>query len=104
MIPTSLIYALPFSLILLPAQIYRAHPMEQEKGKTEKNLTSMSVNLQLSYSHEKSKIIPVTNSEGITKPVSKNLLLPPEKFTEAPLQMEEWMKSPKSWNNNYYYK
>jgi hypothetical protein len=64
-----------------------------------KSFTSMNVNIHLGSSHQKINSFSEVNKK--TNIPGKIILeLPPVAFTEAPLQMEDWMKNAKNWNTN----
>jgi hypothetical protein len=98
MTPTSFILTATFVFFLFPFE--KSSNFQVKKEKEVKNNTPMSVNLHLSSNNN----ITTGNSDDIKKDQNKakktNLVLPSEAFTESALEIEEWMKSPKTWKNN----
>jgi hypothetical protein len=100
MIPTTLIITATFAFLLNPAG-----NMEEKHLKKEyeiKVLLTKSVEQSLSSHYE--NYFNISGGNKYKKLTSKSeklvLELPVESFYETPLEMEEWMKSPKKWNNN----
>jgi hypothetical protein len=97
MIPTSFILTATLVFLLFPTNNFRDLMLKNEKEV--KSNTSMNVNIHLGSSHLKINNLTDydTKDNSIKNP---NLELPPVAFTEAPLQMEDWMKNAKKWNSN----
>jgi hypothetical protein len=98
MTPTSFILTAAFVFFLFPFE--KSSDFQIKKEKEVENNTSMSVNLHLRSNNNN----PTGNSDEIKKGQMKtkkiNLVLPSETFNEPTLEVEDWMKSPKTWNNS----
>ncbi len=97
MLPTSFILTTAFVLFLFPQGISKDYGIKKEQAM--KNNTSISIDLNLGSG--KKKALDPSNNYNKVKPESNktNSVLPSETFTEKPVQLEEWMKSPKTWNH-----
>jgi len=87
--PTSFVLIISLIILLFPFKT-----LEKPSAKSEKeikNNTSVSVSLHLNTSSGNKN--DLQNSQK-----KETFELSPEYFEEDPLQMEAWMKSPKSWN------
>lgn len=98
MIPTSFIFTATFFFLLFPMR--NSGDQSIQKEKEVKNFSSMSVNLHFNSTPKNSRHDSDTDKKTILEFDKKTLELPPESFTETPLQLESWMKSPKNWSNN----
>lgn len=87
--PTSFVLIISVIIFLLPFGSPEKPAAKSEKEI--KNSTSVSVNLNLNTSPEKM-------SDSKNSQIKETYELTPEYLEEDPLQIEEWMKSPKSWN------
>jgi hypothetical protein len=96
MIPTSILIVATSFLFILP--VHNSTGTAAKRGNDVKTYSTMSVNLHLSTAHKKNNETPGSDLKPESKAQVKNLSLPPEKFQEATLELESWMKSPKTWN------
>jgi len=96
MIPASFILTAAFVLFLFPQGISKDYGIKKEQAM--KNNTSISIDINLGSGIKKA-INPSYNESKVSPESNKiNSVLPSESLTENPVQMEEWMKSPKTWN------
>lgn len=96
MTPTSFILTASFLLLLFPLRYSREYSVKKEKEL--KMVNPISVSLHIKSSEAKANFVSepqvvLTNSEV------KNLALPEESFNEEALELESWMKNPKTWSN-----
>ena len=97
MIPISLILKLTLFFLVIPQGNSGNQSIQKEKEV--KNFSSISVNLKFNSTYKNSDNISDADQNTFSESENKILELPPESFTETPLQMESWMKSPKNWCN-----
>jgi hypothetical protein len=96
MIPTSILIAATAFFLILP--VHNSNGTATKKRNDVKTYSTMSVNLHLNTAHKKNLTTPGSELKPESKSVIKNLSLPPERFSEKPLELESWMKAPKTWN------
>lgn len=98
MMPTPFILTAAFVFFLFPFE--KSNDFQVKKEKEVKNNAPMSVNLHLRSNNN----ITTGYSDDIKKDQNKakktNLVLPLEAFTESAMEIEDWMKSPKTWKKN----
>ena len=98
MIPASFIFVATFVYLLFQGPDSKESRIKKEEKV--QNYSSLSVNLHLMTSYSSFKDNLDSNLNADKKTVKVNLELPPERFSEKPLELESWMKNPKSWSKN----
>jgi hypothetical protein len=89
MIPPTILYAITFSAVLLPAGNYKELPASMEKE--QKNSTSVTIDLIQWPTAKNDSLSVFFEKEVKTKPALKIQELHPDSVTEETLELESWM-------------
>jgi len=97
MIPTTLILTASFVFLSLPN--VNNYDRLEFKEKPVKNNSSVSINLHIGDSSKALGFASYSPNVNVKNSLHSSLAEPAEPFTENPIELEDWMKYPKKWNN-----
>ncbi|MCB8994731.1 MAG: hypothetical protein H6538_03895 [Bacteroidales bacterium] len=85
-------------ILLFPIPGTEGYMVNREKEIHPRSSVKVSIHLNSYYGdlHSEKDSETISGSESDRK----TLELPPESFSDSPVIMEEWMRSPKSWGKN----